>query len=211
MLEVSWSCIARPSVAAVGASPLRAEGAEKAPWSALSATFPVLRCCASHRECSVKSTARTSLHAMEPAAKKARGADEDEVHVEALSRMISKRTVDNAGAKTWQYNVIAWKSCEDFAQRLQASDSQRFQYHKTVWEKFDDSKMDHIIVGGFRPKNLISRCEQLAVIQAAFIAPEASPGSREVRNLPHCLPKCVSRRAGRTCCSWHLLTITTRL
>lgn len=117
------------------------------------------------------------LPAMEPAAKKARGADEDEV--EALSRMASKRTVDNAGAKVWQYNVIAWKSCEDFAQRLQASDSQRFQYHTTVWEKFDDSKMDHIIVGGFRPRNLISRCDQLAASQRSFHAkvPEAGPGS----------------------------------
>lgn len=95
---------------------------------------------------------------MEPAAKKARsGATAEEDTAAALSRTCTTRTVDNASSKAWQYNVIAWKSCEDFAERLQASNPQQFQYHPTVWEKFDDSKMDHIIVGGFRPKNVISR------------------------------------------------------
>ena len=95
---------------------------------------------------------------MEPAAKKARsGATAEEDTAAALSCTRTTRTVDNASSKAWQYNVIAWKSCEDFAERLQASNPQQFQYHPTVWEKFDDSKMDHIIVGGFRPKNVISR------------------------------------------------------
>ena len=61
-----------------------------------------------------------------------------------------------------QYNVLAWKSCENFAERLAASDpGGRFRYLPTVWDKFDDSKMDHIIVGGFTPKNVIARSHVL--------------------------------------------------
>jgi hypothetical protein len=71
-----------------------------------------------------------------------------------------------APAKNWQYNVLAWKSCEEFALRLQASDPGKFMYHPTVWEKFSDSKMDHIIVGGFTPQNVIARSHVLFL--AAF-------------------------------------------
>jgi hypothetical protein len=134
---------------------------------------------------------------MEPAAKKARGSGAgggDDGAAAALSRAGSKRTVDNASSKAWQYNVIAWKSCEGFAERLQASDPQLFQYHTTVWEKFDDSKMDHIIVGGFRPKNLISRCGNSGVA--------GNSGSRVQANCRQLMrARCLI--AGRTCSFLH--------
>lgn len=57
----------------------------------------------------------------------------------------------------WTYNVIAWKSCEDLAKRLQASDPEKFVFHPTKWGKFSDSKMDHIVIGGFQPRNVIAR------------------------------------------------------
>ena len=138
------------------------------------------------------------LNAMEPAAKKARGgtSGEDGEAMAALSRTASKRTVDNASSKKWQYNVIAWKSCEDFAERLEASDPQQFQYHKTLWEKFDDSKMDHIIVGGFRPKNVISRCGQLRL--AGMLARVQQNCWQLMR------ARCLI--AGHTCCFLHRST-----
>lgn len=71
--------------------------------------------------------------------------------------MLRRGASIGAPVKDWQYNVLAWKSCEDFAQRLEASDPKKFVYHPTVWEKFPDSKMDHIIVGGFTPQNVIAR------------------------------------------------------
>ena len=88
-----------------------------------------------------RTAAAPARDTMEPAAKKARGGggDDDAARL-APQQSKTARTVDNADLKAWQYNVIAWKSCEDFAERLHASDPERFQYRETVWEKFDDSK-----------------------------------------------------------------------
>jgi hypothetical protein len=119
-----------------------------------------------------RTAAAPARDTMEPAAKKARGGggDDDAARL-APQQSKTARTVDNADLKAWQYNVIAWKSCEDFAERLHASDPERFQYRETVWEKFDDSKMDHIIVGGFTPKNVMARCR-----------PRSQPASQPARS-----------------------------
>jgi len=64
------------------------------------------------------------------------------------------------------YKMLAWRSVEDLAQRMQVSDPDRFQYFETSWGKFSDSKMDHIIIGGFHPRNQIARSHVLFL--AAF-------------------------------------------
>eukprot|EP00747_Dinoflagellata_sp_TGD_P144626 gnl/TRDRNA2_/TRDRNA2_176518_c0_seq1.p1 gnl/TRDRNA2_/TRDRNA2_176518_c0~~gnl/TRDRNA2_/TRDRNA2_176518_c0_seq1.p1 ORF type:complete len:471 (+),score=60.59 gnl/TRDRNA2_/TRDRNA2_176518_c0_seq1:60-1472(+) len=54
-----------------------------------------------------------------------------------------------------KYQVIAFKTRERLAQDLQASHPERFEYHATSWDKFSDSGLDHIIVGGFQPENVV--------------------------------------------------------
>jgi phosphoribosylpyrophosphate synthetase len=76
------------------------------------------------------------------------------------------QSLDGGSGKSWQYNVLAWKSCVEFAERLQEAEPDRFTYLPTIWNKFDDSKMDHIIVGGFQPRNVIARSHVLFL--AAF-------------------------------------------
>ena len=138
-----------------------------------------------------RTAAAPARDTMEPAAKKARGGggDDDAARL-APQQSKTARTVDNADLKAWQYNVIAWKSCEDFAERLHASDPERFQYRETVWEKFDDSKMDHIIVGGFTPKNVMARC-----------GPRSQPASQPASKVSHSRHAAATGGAGRTCCS----------
>jgi phosphoribosylpyrophosphate synthetase len=60
-----------------------------------------------------------------------------------------------------KYNVLAFKTREDFGKELQARHPERFEYHATSWKKFEDSGMDHIVVGGFQPVNVIMRSHVL--------------------------------------------------
>jgi len=77
--------------------------------------------------------------------------------------MHDSNSVESAAGRDWHYNVLAWKSCEGFAKRMHSSDPERFTYHETVWEKFQDSGMDHIIVGGFYPTNVMARSNVIFV------------------------------------------------
>jgi len=56
--------------------------------------------------------------------------------------------------KRIKYNVLAWRTMEDFAIRLQEAHPDQFSYHQTKWGKFEDSRMDHIKLGGFHPNVL---------------------------------------------------------
>jgi len=60
-----------------------------------------------------------------------------------------------------KYNVIAFKTREHLGKQLEALHPERFEYHSTSWKKFEDSGMDHIIVGGFQPVNVIMRSHVL--------------------------------------------------
>jgi len=62
---------------------------------------------------------------------------------------------------TAPYNVLAFKTMEPFAKRLQKTQPGKFCHIPITWEKFEDSKMDHIVVGGFSPVNRIRRSRVL--------------------------------------------------
>jgi hypothetical protein len=36
-------------------------------------------------------------------------------------------------------------------------DEEQFCYYRSVWEKFDDSQMDNITLGGYTPRNVAHR------------------------------------------------------
>ena len=55
------------------------------------------------------------------------------------------------------YNVICYPTMERFAERLQKEHPGLFTRIPVKWSKFSDSGMDHIIVDGFRPTNIIKR------------------------------------------------------
>ena len=55
------------------------------------------------------------------------------------------------------YNVISYPTMEQFAERLQKEHPGLFTRIPVKWSKFSDSGMDHIIVDGFRPTNIIKR------------------------------------------------------
>mmetsp|Transcript_26952 Transcript_26952/g.79459 ORF Transcript_26952/g.79459 Transcript_26952/m.79459 type:complete len:335 (+) Transcript_26952:27-1031(+) len=51
--------------------------------------------------------------------------------------------------------LLSYKTMDDFGRRLVAAYPSRFRWFETKWGKFADSGMDHIVVGGFSPKNEI--------------------------------------------------------
>jgi len=54
-----------------------------------------------------------------------------------------------------RYQIIAAEACEGMARQIEAAQPDRFHFHATSWDKFPDGT-DHIVVGGFSPKNLIA-------------------------------------------------------
>jgi hypothetical protein len=61
------------------------------------------------------------------------------------------------GFRPTKYVVLAYKTMDGFGERLERADPERFSFYKTKWGKFEDSGMDHIVVGGFSPTNVCMR------------------------------------------------------
>lgn len=61
------------------------------------------------------------------------------------------------GFRPTKYVVLAYPTLEDFAKRLAAEDPTCFSFYPSQWDKFADSGMDHIILGGFSPVNVVMR------------------------------------------------------
>jgi ribose-phosphate pyrophosphokinase len=64
-------------------------------------------------------------------------------------------TVARTAHAAKQYQIVAGPACEAMARRIEVRAPDRFQYHETSWDKFPDGT-DHIVVGGFTPKNQIA-------------------------------------------------------
>lgn len=60
---------------------------------------------------------------------------------------------DPTGPK--KYIVLAAPCWHQFALNLEVSSPKRFKYYPSKWEKFPDSQMDNIEIGGFTPENRI--------------------------------------------------------
>lgn len=75
------------------------------------------------------------------------------------------------GFRPTKYIVLSYKTLDDFARRLAAADPDRFTFYPTTWGKFDDSGMDHVVVGGFSPVNVCMRSHVLFL--ADFVSNDA--------------------------------------
>jgi hypothetical protein len=53
------------------------------------------------------------------------------------------------------YTIIACKECEPMARTMVAANPQKYVFFPSRWNKFPDSGMDDIELGGFTPVNYI--------------------------------------------------------
>mmetsp|Transcript_35969 Transcript_35969/g.42298 ORF Transcript_35969/g.42298 Transcript_35969/m.42298 type:complete len:327 (-) Transcript_35969:233-1213(-) len=68
--------------------------------------------------------------------------------------MAEERAITKRAKTKRHYQLLSCDLFRDMASKIQASDPERFTYHESKWEKFNDGT-DKIELGGFRPTNEI--------------------------------------------------------